>query len=95
MILWFFSSTVEQHLERLEVVLGRLQHEGLKVKPSKCAFFRREVHYLGHVISEEGVSADPNKVAAIANWQPPKTISELRSFLGFASYYRRFVEGFA
>jgi len=90
-----FSATIEQHLERLEVVLGRLQHENLKVKLSKCAFFRPEVHYLGHVISKEGVSTDPNKVAAVANWQPPKTISELLSFLGFASYYRRFMEDFA
>ncbi|XP_042338496.1 uncharacterized protein LOC121939556, partial [Plectropomus leopardus] len=90
-----FSSTVEQHLERLEVVLGRLQQEGLKAKLVKCAFFRREVQYLGHVISEAGVSTDPSKVEVVASWQPPTTISELRSFLGFASYYRRFVEGFA
>lgn len=90
-----FSSTVEQHLERLEAVLGRLQQEGLKAKLAKCAFFQQEVHYLGHVISDKGVSTDPSKVEVVANWQPPATISELRSFLGFASYYRRFVEGFA
>lgn len=90
-----FSSTVEQHLDRLEVVLGRLQQEGLKAKLGKCAFFQREVKYLGHVISDAGVSTDPSKVEVVANWQPPTTISELRSFLGFASYYRRFVEGFA
>ena len=64
----FFSATIEQHLERLEVVLGRLQHENLKVKLSKCAFFCLEVHYLEHVISKEGVSTDPNKVAAVTNW---------------------------
>lgn len=90
-----FSSTVSQHLERLDVVLGRLQQEGLKAKLAKCAFFQREVRYLGHVISDQGVSTDPSKVEVVANWQPPKTVSELRSFLGFASYYRRFVEGFA
>lgn len=90
-----FSSTVEQHLERLEVVLKRLQSENLKVKLSKCAFFQRQVHYLGHVISDKGVSTDPSKVEVVANWQPPTTVSDLRSFLGFASYYRRFVEGFA
>lgn len=90
-----FSSTVEQHLERLSVVLERLQSENLKVKLSKCAFFQRQVHYLGHVISDQGVSTDPSKVEVVANWQPPSTVSELRSFLGFASYYRRFVEGFA
>ncbi|KAK7916079.1 hypothetical protein WMY93_011840 [Mugilogobius chulae] len=85
----------EQHLERLGVVLGRLQKEGLKAKLSKCRFFQREVHYLGHVISEEGVATDPGKIDVVANWPIPSTALELRSFLGFASYYRRFVEGFA
>lgn len=90
-----FSSTVEQHLERLKGVLERLQSEGLKAKLSKCSFFRKEVHYLGHVISADGVSTDPGKIEVVANWPCPTTASELRSFLGFASYYRRFVEGFA
>ena len=90
-----FSSTVEQHLERLRVVLDRLKNEGLKAKLSKCSFFQKEVHYLGHVISRDGVSTEPGKVEAVTNWPMPKTVSELRSFLGFASYYRRFVEGFA
>lgn len=90
-----FSSSVKQHLERLEVVLGRLKQEGLKAKLSKCAFFQRDVLYLGHVISDQGVSTDPRKVEVVAKWQPPTTVSQLRSFLGFARYYRRFVEGFA
>uniref|UniRef100_A0A3B3IF94 Gypsy retrotransposon integrase-like protein 1 n=1 Tax=Oryzias latipes TaxID=8090 RepID=A0A3B3IF94_ORYLA len=90
-----FSSTIEQHLERLELVLERLQLEGLKVKLAKCAFFQHQVHYLGHVISDQGVSTDPGKVEAVANWEPPTTVFQLRSFIGFASYYRRFVEGFA
>ncbi|RXN32901.1 Transposon Ty3-I Gag-Pol poly [Labeo rohita] len=90
-----FSSSVDQHLARLEVVLSRLQREGLKAKLSKCAFFKKEVHYLGHVISSEGVSTDPGKVEAVAQWPRPTNVSELRSFLGFASCYRRFVDGFA
>ncbi|XP_029941466.1 uncharacterized protein LOC115383427 [Salarias fasciatus] len=90
-----FSSTVDQHLERMELVLRRLQQQGLKAKLNKCAFFQREVLYLGHVVCDKGVSTDPRKVEVVANWQPPCNISELRSFLGFASYYRRFVEGFA
>uniref|UniRef100_A0A1A8HG02 Gypsy retrotransposon integrase-like protein 1 n=1 Tax=Nothobranchius korthausae TaxID=1143690 RepID=A0A1A8HG02_9TELE len=90
-----FSSSVEEHLQRLEMVLDRLQREGLKVKLAKCAFFQKEVGYLGHVISGRGVATDPKKVQAVAEWQTPTTTSELRSFLGFASYYRRFVEGFA
>ena len=66
-------------------------------KPSsgKCSFLCKEVHYLGHVISADGVSIDPGKIEVVANWPIPATASELRSFLGFASYYRRFVEGFA
>uniref|UniRef100_A0A8P4FZU9 ribonuclease H n=2 Tax=Dicentrarchus labrax TaxID=13489 RepID=A0A8P4FZU9_DICLA len=90
-----FSSTVEQHVERLQVVLARLRHEGLKAKLSKCSFFRKEVNYLGHVISADGVSTDPGKIEVVANWPIPTTASELRSFLGFASYYRCFLEGFA
>lgn len=90
-----FSSTVEQHLQRLDVVLARLKQERLKAKLSKCTFFQPEVRYLGHIISANGVATDPSKIEAVAKWQPPQTVSELRSFLGFASYYRRFVEGFA
>ncbi|KAL0180472.1 hypothetical protein M9458_022878, partial [Cirrhinus mrigala] len=90
-----FSSSVSQHLERLEVVLGRLEREGLKAKLAKCAFFQKEVKYLGHVISAQGVSTDPSKIEAVSQWRCPTGASELRSFLGFASYYRRFVQGFA
>lgn len=90
-----FSSSVVQHLERLGMVLGRLEKEGLKAKLEKCAFFKQEVKYLGHVISAQGVATDPGKIEAVAQWRCPTTVSELRTFLGFASYYRRFVEGFA
>ncbi|XP_073710120.1 retrovirus-related Pol polyprotein from transposon 412 [Misgurnus anguillicaudatus] len=90
-----FSSSVPQHLPRVEVVLSRLKHEGLKAKLEKCSFFQSEVVYLGHVISAEGVATDPRKIEAVARWPQPTGITELRSFLGFASYYRRFVEGCA
>lgn len=90
-----FSSSVSQHLKRLEVVLGRLQAEGLNVKLEKCAFFRQEVSYLGHVISGKGVATDPATIESVAKWQRPRQVLELHSFLGFASYYWRFVEGFA
>lgn len=90
-----FSSTITQHLQRLEMVFVRLQQEGLKAKLEKCCFFRQHVSYLGHVVSKDGVSTDPAKISAVAEWKRPTTVAELRSFLGFASYYRRFVEGFA
>ena len=90
-----FSGTFRQHLQRLEMVLRRLQQENLKLKLSKCHFFQLEVKYLGHVISAGGVATDPEKTRAVAEWRRPQTVTELRSFLGFCSYYRRFVEGFA
>lgn len=90
-----FSSSVAQHLMWLEVVLSRLEWEGLKARLEKCSFFQRAVKYLGHVISSEGVFTDPSKVEVVSQWRQPETVGELHSFLGFASYYRRFVKGFA
>ena len=90
-----FSSSFPQHLQRLELVLSRLRQQRLKLKMTKCCFFRKEVHYLGHVVSARGVATDPAKISAVTQWPRPRTLKELRAFLGFASYYRRFVEGFA
>ena len=90
-----FSSSVAQHMERLNAVLERLKQENLKAKLEKCCFFKEEVGYLGHVISKEGVATDPRKIDVVAKWQHPTNVTELQSFLGFASYYRRFVNGFA
>ena len=90
-----FSTTFEQHLQRLGLVLGRLRAQNLKLKLSKCHFFAQEVQYLGHVISAAGVATDPEKTRVVAEWPRPQTARDLRSFLGFASYYRRFVPKFA
>ena len=67
----------------------------LKLKATKCEFFKSQVVYLGHVVSEAGIQGDPAKIEAVRNWPVPKTVKEVRQFLGFTGYYRRFVKGFA
>ena len=90
-----FSRTIEEHLERLMRVFDRLRSAGLKLKPEKCTFFRHSVSFLGHVVPEAGIATDPEKVKAVADWPIPTSLREVRSFLGLASYYPRYVKGFA
>jgi hypothetical protein len=78
----------------LAAVLEVLLQQDLKVKKSKCAFARQEILYLGHVISDKGVSADQTKIAPILKWKAPQNVKELRSFLGMAGYYRKFIKGY-
>ena len=89
-----FSKSIEEQIERLDLVFSKLRHYGLKLQLKKCSFFKRSVIYLGHQISEQGISTDPEKINAVVNWPIPLTLKDLRSFLGFASYYRRYVRGF-
>lgn len=81
-----FSTSVAQHLERLGVVLGLLEWEGLKARLEKCSFLQQEVKYLGHIISSVGLATDPRKIDAVSQWPRPSNATELRSFLRFASY---------
>ena len=90
-----FSRTVEEHFERLVRVLGRLQSAGLKLKPEKCSLMQRSVSFLGHVVSGEGIATDPAKIKTVTEWPVPVSVKEVRSFLGLAGYYRRFVKGYA
>ena len=90
-----FSKDFHSHLERLEEVFQRFRAARLKLKPSKCQLFQREVSYLGHVVSQDGVATDPEKVEAVRKWASPKCVQEVRSFLGFVGYYRRFCPDFA
>ena len=90
-----FASSFEQHLDRLSEVFRRLSSAGLTLNAAKCKLLCSSVTYLGHVISADGVSTDPGKTAAISDWVPPSTSKGVSSFLGLASYYRRFVPDFA
>ena len=90
-----FSKSIEQHIAQLSDVFARLKGAGLKIRPSKCRLLQSSVQYLGHIISGKGIKTDPAKIACVANWPVPETTAELKRFLGFASYYRRFVRNFA
>ena len=90
-----YSGSSEEHSKHLRIVLQTLRERQLYAKLSKCQFWLDKVAFLGHVISVEGVSVDPQKIEAVVNWKPPKNVSEIRNFLGLVRYYRKFVEGFS
>ena len=90
-----YSGSSEEHSKHLRIVLHTLRERKLYTKLSKFQFWLDRVAFLGHVISVEGVSVDPKKIEAVVNWNPPKNVSEVRSFLGLVGYYRKFVEGFS
>jgi hypothetical protein len=90
-----YSKNKEEHAEHLRIVLSRLREHQLYAKFSKCEFWLDEVPFLEHVLSAEGVAVDPGKVKNILDWKPPTTVHQLRSFLGMAGYYHKFIPNFS
>ena len=90
-----FGKDFQEHLDRLSVVLQTLIKANLKLKPSKCQLFRKSVKFLGHVIGAEGIQPDPAKLESVVQWPVPVSKDGVQSFLGFVSYYRRYVKNFS
>jgi hypothetical protein len=90
-----YSKMEEEHDEHLRIVLQTLRKHKLYTKFDKCDFYQKEIQYLGHVISEEGIVVDPKKIKAIMEWLVPKDVEDIRSFMGITGYYCRFIEGFS
>lgn len=90
-----YSHDLESHTKKLELIFSRFRESNLKLQPDKCEFLRREVAYLGHVITDKGVLPNPEKVKAITQFPTPKCSKDVKSFLGLTGYYRRFIENFS
>ncbi|XP_055957860.1 retrovirus-related Pol polyprotein from transposon opus isoform X1 [Patella vulgata] len=90
-----FSRTYEEHIERLTQVFTKLREHGIKLAPKKCEFIQEKVRYLGHIVSEDGITTDPKKTDKVESWPVPTNVDELRKFLGFVGYYRRFIKDFS
>ena len=90
-----YSKDEQEHEQHLKIVLQTLRDKKLYAKLKKCDFWLKEVSFLGHIVFDEGIRVDPTKIEAVVNWKPPRTITEVRSLLGLAGYYRRFVKRFS
>jgi hypothetical protein len=90
-----YSKSNEEHEAHLRAILEKLQEHELYAKFSKCEFWLNEVGFLGHIVTKDGIAVDLAKVTALTEWEPPKNVGEIHSFLGLAGYYRRFIENFS
>jgi hypothetical protein len=89
-----YNKSWEEHVQHVDMVLKLLEEKQLYANPSKCAFGVQEVEYLGHIVSHEGVKVDPNKIKSMMEWPIPKTLKNLRGFLGLMGYYHKFVKNY-
>lgn len=89
-----YSKSLKEHVDHLKAVFTQLERHQLFVKESKCSFAQKHLEYLGHIIGETGVSTDPAKIEAVQNWPSPKSVRQLRGFLGLAGYYRKFIRNY-
>lgn len=90
-----FSRTVTEHFARIRMVLDRMRDAGLRLKPKKCQFFKEQTLFLGHVVSRDGIRADPEKISKVTECREPEDVHEVRSLHGFLNYYRRFIPNFS
>ena len=89
-----YSKDAQEHEHHLRISLQMLRENKLFTKLSKCDFWLKKVSFLGHIVSVDGIRVDPAKIEVVVSWKPPRNVTEVRSFLHLASYYRRFVQGF-
>ncbi|XP_074287866.1 putative mitochondrial protein AtMg00860 [Silene latifolia] len=89
-----YSLNWDSHMKHLELVLQTMEQHQLYAKPNKCCFGARKLEYLGLIVSKEGVATEPSKVISVSNWPTPKSVKQLRGFLGLTGYYRRFIKGY-
>ena len=85
----------KEHTEILRGVFEKLSAAGLRLKPSKCKFFKSQIAYLGHIVSKDGIETEKKKITAIQQWPIPKTVTEIHNFFGFTNYYCKFIPKYA